>query len=168
MSFRGFTLLELMIILGLMAILMSIGYPPLQRFYINGNLRSATRDLIGDFNNQKQRAMSGVMSGNTATEGTRVHRLLLDLGANSYTLQRCTTTDIPCGNWEDIPGIPVKNLNAYGSDVAFDPGNAKLVFDFQSRGTVSDGTIVLRNNRGSAATITINISGRTYVDFDMR
>ena len=170
MSSRGFTLLEVMIILGLMAILMSIGYPLLQRFYINGNLRSATRDLIGDFNSQKQRAMSGVMSEDPAPafRGTRIHRISLDMGANSYTLQRCATTDNACGNWEDIPGIPVKNLNAYGSDVAFDPGNTKLVFDFQTRGTVSDGTIVMKNNRGSTATITANISGRTFVEFSMQ
>ena len=161
MSARGFTLLEVMIILGLMAILMSIAYPLLQRFYINGNLRSAARDLNGDINNQSQRAMSG----DPVVGGTRIHRILLDVGANSYTLQRCATTDNVCGNWEDIQ---VKNLNAYGNDVAFDPGNTKLVFDFQTRGTISDGTIVLRNSRGSTATITSSISGRTFVEFSMQ
>ena len=164
MSSRGFTLLELMIILGMMAILISISYPLLQRFYINGNLRSAARDLVGDFNNQSQRAMSGDPSAG----GARIHRILLDIEANHYTLQRCATPDNICSNWEDIPGIPVKSLNAYGNDVAFGPGTNKLVFDFQTRGTVSDGTIVLRNNRGSTATITSGISGRTFVEFNMQ
>jgi prepilin-type N-terminal cleavage/methylation domain-containing protein len=169
MSSRGFTLIEMIIILGIMAILLTIAYPSFQRYAINGNLRSAARDLVGDFNNQKQRAMSGVKSENPANEGARAHRILLDLGANSYTLQRCTTTENICGNWEDLPGISVKNLNAYGNDVAFDPTKPNtLVFDFQTRGTVSEGSIFLVNSRDSKATVTLNISGRTYVDFDMR
>ena len=165
MSSMGFTLLEVMIILGLMAILMTIAYPSLQRYYINGNLRSAARDLIGDFNNQRQNAMSG----DPDVGGTRIHRIILDLGANTYTLQRCATTENMCSNWNDIPGLAVKNLIAYGNDVVFDPANTnKLIFDFQPRGTVSDGAIGLRNNRGSTATITANISGRTFVEFKMQ
>jgi len=160
----------MIIILGIMAILLTIAYPNFQRYYINGNLRSAARGLIGDFNNQKQRAMTGVKSENPANEGARAHRILLDLGANTYTLQMCDTTDIPCPNWVDISSeIPVKNLNAYGNDVIFDPANTnKLVFDFQTQGTVSDGTIALTNSRSSKATVNINISGRTFVEFSMQ
>jgi prepilin-type N-terminal cleavage/methylation domain-containing protein len=167
MSPGGFTLTELMIVLGLLAIVSAIGYPLLQRTVINGNLRSAARDLIGDFNNQKQRATSG----DTATAGSRVHRISLSLGTNSYTLQRCTGTDIPCTGWEPLQ---VKSLNAFGNDIVFDPGSTKpTVFDFQPRGTVTflneaEGTIVLKNNRGSKATIIANLSGRTFVDFDMQ
>jgi prepilin-type N-terminal cleavage/methylation domain-containing protein len=164
----GFTLTELMIVLGLLAIVSAIGYPLLQRTVINGNLRSAARELIGDFNQQKQRAMSG----DTAATGSRVHRISLSLGTNSYTLQRCTGTDIPCNGWEPLQ---VKNLNAFGNDIVFDPASPQTtIFDFQPRGTVTflnnetEGTIVLRNNRGSTATIIANLSGRTFVDFDMQ
>jgi type II secretory pathway pseudopilin PulG len=158
----GFTLLEVMIILGIMAILMTIAFPSLQRMYVNGNLRSAARDLIGDFNNQKQRAMSG----DPAVGGARVHRLVLNIGGNSYILQRCTTTDNICGTWEDMQ---VKSLKDYGNDISFDPANTnKLAFDFQTRGTVSDGSIGLINNRGSMATVTTNISGRTFAEFIMQ
>lgn len=167
MSPRGFTLIELMIVLGLLAIVSAIGYPLLQRTVINGNLRSAARDLIGDFNNQKQRAMSG----DAAATGSRVHRLSLSLGTNSYTLQRCTGTAIPCTGWEDLQ---TKTLNSFGNGIVFDPGNTKpTTFDFQPRGMVTflnnetEGTIVLRNNRGSTATIIANLSGRTFVDFNM-
>ncbi|MCX5917089.1 MAG: prepilin-type N-terminal cleavage/methylation domain-containing protein [Deltaproteobacteria bacterium] len=167
MSPRGFTLIELMIVLGLLAIVSAIGYPLLQRTVINGNLRSAARDLIGDFNNQKQRAMSG----DAAATGSRVHRLSLSLGTNSYTLLRCKTTDIPCPDWEPPQ---VKNLSAFGNDIVFDPASPQTtIFDFQPRGTVTflnnelEGTIVLRNNRGSTATIIANLSGRTFVDFNM-
>jgi prepilin-type N-terminal cleavage/methylation domain-containing protein len=168
MSPRGFTLTELMIVLGILTIVSAISYPVLQRTVINGNLRSAARELIGDFNQQKQRAMSG----DTAAIGSRVHRISLSLGTNSYTLQRCTGTDIPCQGWEPLQ---TKNLSFFGNDIVFDPGKTKpTTFDFQPRGTVTflnnetEGTIVLRNNRGSTATIIANLSGRTFVDFKMQ
>ena len=167
MSPGGFTLTELMIVLGLLAIVSAIGYPLLQRTVINGNLRSAARDLVGDFNHQKQRAMSG----DTAAAGSRVHRISLSLGANSYTLQRCMGSAIPCDNWQDLQA---KNLSAFGNDIVFDPGSIQTtIFDFHPRGMVTfvdevEGKIVLRNNRGSTATIIANLSGRTFVDFNMQ
>jgi prepilin-type N-terminal cleavage/methylation domain-containing protein len=164
----GFTLMELMIVLGLLATLSAIGYPLLQRAVINGNLRSAARDLIGDFNNQRQRATSG----ETAAVGSRVHRISLSLGTNSYTLLRCTGTDIPCNGWEDLQ---VKNLSAFGNDIVFDSGGTHpTIFDFQPRGMVTflnnelEGQIALRNNRGSTATLITNLSGRTSVEFHMQ
>ena len=166
MSSRGFTLLELMIILGIIGILVTIAYPSFQRYHGNGNLRSAARDLIGDFNNLRQRAMSW---DNPAVVGTPIHRLSLDVGANSYTLQRCIKIGDICDNWEDIQ---TKSLSAFGNDIVFDPGNTKTtVFVFEPRGTVtfsSDGCFGLRNNRGSTAQITANISGRTFVEFTLQ
>jgi len=163
----GFTLMELMIVLGILAVVAGIGYPLMQRAVINGNLRSAAREMVGDFNHQKQRAMSGDMSA----PGSRVHRISLSLGTNSYTLQRCTGSDIPCLGWENLQ---TKNLSFFGNDIVFEPGDTKTTtFDFQPRGTVTflnnelEGTIVLRNNRGSTATLITNLSGRTSVGFDM-
>ena len=161
----GFTLMELMIVLGLLAIVSGIGYPLLQRVYINGNLRSAARDLVGDFNHQKQRAISGDMSA----PGSRVHRVSLNLGTNSYTLQRCRGTDVLCPDWDTLQ---VKNLSAFGNGIVFDPGNTKTTtFDFHPRGTVTflnEGQIALINSRGSTATLITNLSGRTSVEFHMQ
>ncbi len=162
LSSRAFTTLELLIILGILAVLIGIGYPFFARYQGNGHLRSATRGLVADFAEQKQRAMVG----DTAVMGVRIHRLALNLGADQYTLQRCTTTANPCLAWENIQ---VKSLNQYGNDIVFDAGqtNPQNV-EFQTRGTVTQATIVLTNGRGSRARIQSNISGRTHVEFDMR
>jgi prepilin-type N-terminal cleavage/methylation domain-containing protein len=164
----GFSLMELMIVLGILAVVSAIGYPVLQRFYFNSNLRSAARDMVGDFNYQREKAMAG----DAAAPGSRVHRVSLSLGTNSYTLQRCTGTAIPCNGWETLQ---TKNLSVFGNDIVFDPGGTNpTIFEFQPRGTVTflndalEGNIVLKNRRDSTATLTTNLSGRTSVDFRMQ
>ncbi len=159
---EAFTILELLVILGILAVLMGFGYPSFQRYYTNGHLRSAARSIVADFADQKQRAMTGDL----AVRGVRVHRLALNLGANQYTLQRCTTTANPCFAWEDMQ---VQSLNEYGRDIVFDPARTNPPnVEFQTRGTVTPATIVLTNGRRSTATIQSNISGRTYVNFNMQ
>jgi len=157
--------MELMIVLGILAVVSAIGYPLLQRTVINGNLRAAAREMVGDFNSQKQRAMSGDMNA----PGSRIHRISLNLGTNSYTLQRCTAEGISCTGWENLQ---VKNLSAFGNGIVFDPGDTKTTtFDFHPRGTVTfvnEGQVALINNRGSTATLFTNLSGRTSVDFRMQ
>jgi len=162
--------MELMLVLGILAVVSAIGYPLLQRRMTNGNLRLVARDMIGDFNHQRQRSMTG----DATTSGSRVHRITLSLGTNSYTLQRCTGPEIPCNGWEDLQ---TKNLSAFGNDIVFDVGSNKTdstIFDFQPRGTVtflnnkSEGKIVLKNTRESTATLITNLSGRTSVDFSMQ
>jgi len=158
----AFTILELLVIVGILAVVMSFGYPSFQRYYTNGHLRSAARSIVADFADQKQRAMTGDL----AVRGVRVHRLALNLGANQYALQRCTTTANPCFAWEDMQ---VKSLNEYGRDVVFDAARTNPPnVEFQTRGTVTPATIVLTNGRRSTATIQSNISGRTYVNFNMQ
>ncbi len=162
LSSGAFTILELLVIVGILAVLMGFGYPSFQRYYTNGHLRSAARSIVADFADQKQRAMTGDL----AVRGVRVHRLTLNLGANQYTIQRCTTTANPCFAWEDIQ---VKSLNEYGRDIVFDAARTNPPnVEFQTRGTVTPATIVLTNGRRSTATIQSNISGRTYVNFNMQ
>ena len=163
LSPRAFTVIELLVFLGILAVVLGFGYPSFQRYYTNGHLRTAARGMFADFADQKQRAMTGVLA---VPAGFRLHRLALNLGANQYTLQRCTSTNNPCLAWENMQ---VKSLNQYGNDIVFDPGqtNPQNV-EFQTRGTVTQATIVMTNGRGSRATIRSNISGRTHVEFDMR
>jgi Tfp pilus assembly protein FimT len=53
-SLRAFTTLELVIIVAILVAAMSIGYPSFQRYYANGNLRAAARDIVDDFAGQNK------------------------------------------------------------------------------------------------------------------
>jgi type II secretory pathway pseudopilin PulG len=162
LSLKAFTTLEILVILGIVGVVMALSYPPIQRYLSNGHLRSAARAVVADFAQMKQRAMTG----DPTVQGFRVHRLALNLGANQYALQRCTGTANPCPGWEDIE---IRMLNQFGNDIAFDPAETNpLNIEFQARGTVNNARIVLTNGRASRARIESNISGRTYVVFNMQ
>jgi hypothetical protein len=58
-------------------------------------------------------------------------------------------------------------LASFGNGILIDSVNfSGSVVSFHKRGTVSIGHLILRNGLGSTATITVNITGRTYVEFN--
>jgi Tfp pilus assembly protein FimT len=145
---RGLTLVELIIVLLLLIILGLIAIPTFQRIAVNGNLRTAARDLIADLNALREKAM--------AESGTL--DLSFDPAQNLYT---CKYSSGPLNGqtyWVKTPASIAKDIRLTGTSYG--------VVTFFSRGTLSQaGNVVLGNGRGSAATITCNLSGRTYVQF---
>lgn len=153
---RGFTLIEVIIVLVLLAIVAAIALPTFQRLVVNSPLKTAARDLMAEFALQKERAIAE----------SRQYRVVLDVNNGSYDIQQCQNTGSTCGNWNSIQ---TKNLSRYANDISFDSGSTSVTnYVFQTRGTVTNGTIVLRNNRNSTATIRINIAGRTNVQFNLQ
>ncbi len=152
----GFTLIETIIVLALLAIVAAIALPSFQRLVVNSPLKTAARDLMAEIALQKERAIAE----------SRQYRIVLDVYNSSYDIQQCQNTGSLCNSWNSIQ---VKNLNRYANDISFDSGSTtETNYTFQTRGTVSMGTIVLRNNRNSTATIQINIAGRTNVQFNLQ
>ena len=140
---RGFTIVELIIAMVVLAILIMIAIPSFQRLAINGNLKTAARDLIADFNALRQKAMAE----------NQQYDLTFNAN-NTYTVS--PASGLPNG---------VKSPASIASDIQITnaaPGS----LSFYTRGTLSQaGNVVLSNSRGSTATITYNLSGRTYVQF---
>jgi hypothetical protein len=121
---------------------------------INGNLRTAARDLASDFFNLRQRAMAE----------NRMYRIPLNIASNNYTLQQCNNTGSACGGYAITL---TKNLTSVAVDITFDAGGTTVAdFFIQPRGTATNGIIVLRNSRGSTATINVNATGRANVQFN--
>jgi prepilin-type N-terminal cleavage/methylation domain-containing protein len=158
---KGFTLVELMIVVFLLACISAIGGLMLQNYTLNRNLRTAARDIASDFAVYKGRAVSDNTTYQIAFDTT---------APGSYTIQSVVN-----------PGPVVTNLTtkspaAFGSGITivsatFGPGAVQTVI-FNPRGTISplggalDG-VVLKNSRNSQATITVNLTGRTYVTFNI-
>jgi len=150
---KGFSLIELLVVVTLIGIIATIAGLNLVNYTKNRNLKSAARDVASDFAICKERAISE----------SSTYRITFATGGNSYTIHNV-----------DNPAVPdvTKLFSEYGSDIVIQ--NADFAggpqVDFLARGTVSPLTpppgvngVILRNSRGSTATITVNTMGRTYV-----
>jgi Tfp pilus assembly protein FimT len=144
---RGVTLIELLIGIGIMMVVMTIASPHFRAYILNTNLRTAAREIEADIEDLKQRAIT---ENNT-------FEIVFDTVQNRYTIQQG-------GN-----PLQVKTPTVYSQDIriASAPFGGGSTIAFQTRGTATAGSVNLTNSRGSMATVSINISGRTYVQFNM-
>jgi type IV fimbrial biogenesis protein FimT len=150
----GFSLVELIVVIALIAIVAAFAVPVWQNYSANSNLKAAARELMADLSNARQRAVE---------ENLDVYRLTFNPVGNSYALSR---TDTGVTLW-------TKSVADFGSGISIDGANPPnfsggAVVSFRKRGTLSAGNVTLRNGLGSTATITVNITGRTYVQFAMQ
>lgn len=145
---KGFSLVEIFVIIAIAMIVAAIAIPSLQSYAVNRSLKSAARDVESDFLELRERAIS---------ENTQ-YRMTFNIGGNNYTL-------------EQPPGtvIQTKSPLTFGTDIRLNgAGTTATQYDFQTRGTVTNGNVQLINGRGSTATIVTNITGRTSVQFVMQ
>jgi type II secretion system protein H len=139
---KGFTLVELIIVLALLAIVAAIASPSFQRMAINAGLRSAAKDIMSDFANLKARAVA---------ENTPF-QITFDMANNNYTFPGLANPKSP----RAFGNISITGVNFGGGST----------INFQTRGTAAAGTVTLKENgRNSTATITVNITGRTWVAY---
>ncbi len=83
--------------------------------------------------------------------------VVFDADENSYTIQRSgvaleTKTPMSFNNQVRISGVIY---------------NRPSTITFETRGTASGGMVNLINSRGSTATVTTTITGKTHVQFNM-
>lgn len=142
---EGFSLMEALMVVAIMAIVTVIAIPSFSKYIADNRLKAAARDVSSDITEIRSRAVAE----NSA------YTITLNVSGNSYTIVR--NSDLATES---------KALSQYGSGVRFQSTNyAAGAINVQTRGTVDMGNIVLVNNRNSTATITVNITGRTYVRY---
>jgi prepilin-type N-terminal cleavage/methylation domain-containing protein len=153
---KGFTLVELMIGVAILGILAGVAGLSLNRYTVNRNLQTAARDIASDF---------AICREKTAAEMRR-YRIAFTVNpynSSSYTIQRGTAAGTP------YVTIDTKSPAAFGPDIRISSANfgGNTRTSFYTRGTVEPGAVVLRNSRGSQATVTVNMAGKTYVETEM-
>jgi len=140
---KGFTIIENVIVICIIAIVVAIAIPPYRKMGINGNLKAAARDMMSDFSFMRERAKSENQNFSIAFHQDN----------NNYA----------------VPGVANPKSPAYFSrDITITGTNFGATLTFQTRGTTSppgDKTITLANGLGSTATITIGTVGRIYVSY---
>ncbi len=150
---KGFSLTELMVVIGIFAVVTAMAVPALNHYSANTNLRTAARAIASDIFMVKEKAISE----------DRQYRITYNAATGSYTIEQGTHSGTP------YTTIQVKSVTAAASDAkisAITFLNQQIVF--QTRGTVTSGNLTLANRLGSTATITVNTVGRTYVQFSMQ
>ena len=151
---KGLTLIEILIVLAIIAILGVMASLSWKRFVSNADLRSFTRAITTDIAKTKQQAVSKGLC----------HRIKFSTSNNNYVIEKgnsdCsvyTTVETKSPSKLGLSSGVNINSTTYGG------GN----INFQPRGVSSNGSVTIKNDRGFQATITSNVTGKTYVEYSM-
>lgn len=142
-SSRGFTIIELLVTMGIMAMLMAIAVPAFISLLPGINLNSGGRRLGIDLQLARAKAIS---------QNTQYRIAFPALPASFYTVERFNGAAYVAesGPFNLPPGITVTSVTA--------------AFNFEARGTVNTAsTITLANANGQATTVQVNAVGRVKI-----
>ena len=160
-SSRGFTIIEMMIILAIIGVILTVAAPNFNAYRQNTNLKEAARDISSDISLYKQRAVAE----------NRRYRINFSAAANTYTIQQETVVNnTGTGNYVDLitKTVGAGNANIVISGTPSFSGGVTYV-TFNPRGTSGAGSLMLQHTiRLSTATITTNLMGRARVDYVLK
>jgi type II secretion system protein H len=148
-SKRGFSLVELMIVIAMIGIIAAIAAPSYQSYTRKTNFKSAVRELTSDLFQAKEMGISE----------NRNFRISFTVDGSTYSIQRETST---AGTYETVRTRDISSgVNVKITGAAF---GGKSHIEFQPRGTCTSGSVTLANDQWTA-TINLNNTGRTYVTY---
>jgi len=155
---QGWSLIEMMIVIAIIGVVAAFSVPTFRNYVRNQNLKTAAQEISSDFFIYRERALA---------EG-KTYRIVFDDVGNQYTIDERTALGPPVV----YTTLQTKRIAASATatdGIVIDTSAANtLIFTFQSRGTISSGTINLRNAINSTAAITVNFPSKTYVVYNLQ
>jgi len=144
----------MVMVIAIIAIMCAVAIPFFGGFIENRDLKTAAGVVASDFYQTKQNAIAS----------NSLWTITFNVAGNSYTIAQLDSNGIPVSQSTNSPG-------SIKSTILIDPASppnfmgTPLVVTFSPRGTVNSGSLQLVNSRTSTATVTISITGRTYVNY---
>lgn len=147
---KGFTVLELLIVLGIIGLLVRIIIPGLASFRNNQILKNNTQDIVSLLNQARSDTLSSLNSTNYGVH-IETSRVVYFVGSN-FTEPNSSNVVYTLDSNLQIPSSGGINLNGGGANVVFD----RLTGDTNNYGTI---VIRLSSDATKQRTITINKTG---------
>lgn len=143
----------MMVVIAIFGIVAAFAIPAVNHYAANSNLKTAARDIASDIYTIREAAVAE----------NRQYLIEFSSGGNNYTIYRGTYSGEP---WT---AVQTKSLLSVAKDISI----TEIAFNdqkvsFATRGTATSGHVTVANRYNSTATITVNITGKTYVRFNMQ
>ncbi|OPY11067.1 MAG: Fimbrial protein precursor [Syntrophus sp. PtaB.Bin001] len=148
-SAKGFTLVEMIIVIAIMAILAAVAAPNFQEYMIQRRLNGSARVIMSELMNARMQAVSQNNRVIVSLESNHSYRVVRDLNNNGVVDGGETGTLVDIH--QDYP------------DVNFAPGVVGYNPIFNTNGTAVNGSIVLTNTSGNQVNVTITTAGRVKI-----
>jgi prepilin-type N-terminal cleavage/methylation domain-containing protein len=164
---KGFSLIEMLIVLAIIAILLMIAPSMFSAFRQRTNLREAAGALAEDMKLAKQRAVAENVNHSITFDANNINYIINYPDNPPICQQTPQPFGCPCPyGGTDQGGVCqiTKSLSSFGNGIMINSQNfAGNTVTFQPRGTCSAGTITLQNNLNSTIAITTNLMGRITI-----
>lgn len=154
----GFTLVEVMVVIAIIAIMSGIAIPNFISWLPDYRLRSAARDIVSCMQLTKLRAVKENANA-IVVFGSNTYEAFFDNGAGGGNAGDRTKD-------AGEPGIKNAALPA-GIELSNNNGNsaATLNFGFSSKGlSTGNGTLLIENNKSNSITIALSNAGNIHVE----
>ncbi|MBU0976408.1 MAG: type II secretion system protein [Patescibacteria group bacterium] len=154
-SDKGITLVEIVIVIGLLAVLIGMAVPIYRTSYTKGDLDTSVSQVLSTIRLAQSKAMSG--------EGASKFGIHFDSSTTPY--QYVLFKGDVYNSVDPYNQVSKISKQITITSLSFNGGGSDLVFEKYTGETNNSGTITLRNVSGETIDITINNIGATDVSY---